>query len=55
MRKIKAMPCNELAVRQWLGKHHPYDTPEIMCLNAGASGKYIEWMRDNACKDKPTQ
>jgi len=29
----------------WLESNHPYETPEILCLSADASEKYLQWMR----------
>lgn len=28
----------------WLKNNHPYDTPEIICLNAKASRDYHNWL-----------
>ena len=33
------------AVIAWLKQHHPYETPEILCLNTASSREYLEWMR----------
>lgn len=42
---IKATPSQSAAVIKWLEQHHPYDTPEILCLEAAASSDYLQWMR----------
>lgn len=42
---IKTTEANRQAVMAWLEKNHPYDTPEILCLDAEASRDYLHWMR----------
>jgi periplasmic divalent cation tolerance protein len=42
---IKTTQLNKQAVITWLQKHHPYETPEILCLTAEASSAYMKWMR----------
>ncbi|MDX8403811.1 MAG: divalent-cation tolerance protein CutA [Mariprofundaceae bacterium] len=45
--QIKTTLSNKSAVIEWLEKHHPYDIPEILCLNADASRSYLEWASAN--------
>lgn len=45
--KTTATAC-EAAV-DWLNKHHPYETPEIIILQGSASSNYLEWMRATTC------
>ncbi|MES0372146.1 MAG: divalent-cation tolerance protein CutA [Mariprofundaceae bacterium] len=42
---IKTTPAASEALITWLKQHHPYETPEILCLNAESSHEYLEWMR----------
>ena len=32
------------ALLDWLQKNHPYDTPEIITIDARAYGKYVKWL-----------
>jgi periplasmic divalent cation tolerance protein len=31
-------------LEQFIQKHHPYDTPEILCWQATASAAYGQWV-----------
>lgn len=42
---IKTTRTNAGPTIAWLKKNHPYDTPEILCLDAEASSDYLQWMR----------
>lgn len=42
---IKAPLQHCKAVMQWLGEHHPYDTPEIVVLEGQAAKGYAAWMQ----------
>lgn len=42
---IKTTEAASESVIAWLKQHHPYETPEILCLNAEASREYLEWIR----------
>ncbi|MDX8395209.1 MAG: divalent-cation tolerance protein CutA [Mariprofundaceae bacterium] len=41
---IKTTVQYQQAVMEWLETFHPYDVPEIICLDATTSGAYAEWM-----------
>jgi len=41
-----SVETSDEAVR-WLEQHHPYETPEIICLNADASDAYMQWLRQS--------
>jgi periplasmic divalent cation tolerance protein len=41
---IKTDEMHRDAVILWLEAHHPYDTPEIITLNAKASSEYHNWL-----------
>jgi periplasmic divalent cation tolerance protein len=42
---IKTTEEASASVIAWLKQHHPYETPEILCLNAESSRAYLKWMR----------
>lgn len=42
---IKTTHANARLAIAWLEENHPYDTPEILCLDAEASRDYLQWMR----------
>ena len=42
---IKTTGAASESVIAWLKQHHPYETPEILCLNTESSHEYLEWMR----------
>jgi periplasmic divalent cation tolerance protein len=42
---IKTTEAASEAVIAWLKQHHPYETPEILCLSAESSRAYLQWMR----------
>ncbi|HKI59651.1 MAG TPA: divalent-cation tolerance protein CutA [Mariprofundaceae bacterium] len=44
---IKTTAQGRAAACAWLDKFHPYETPEIVCLEANASSAYMKWLRDN--------
>lgn len=31
----------------WLEAHHPYETPEIICLQGASGAAYLQWLRDS--------
>ena len=42
---IKTRAARFDEVRDWLGEHHPYDTPEVLALPVTAgSAAYLEWL-----------
>jgi len=43
---IKTRPQLQAAVVGWLEANHPYELPEIVCLDAEASPAYAAWVRD---------
>ncbi len=44
---IKTACGADSAICNWLEKHHPYETPEIVFLKGDASSAYLKWLRDN--------
>jgi len=45
---IKFLPEQEKPLTDWIGRHHPYDTPEWVVAEASAVGeKYLSWARAN--------
>jgi len=42
---IKTTEEASTSVVVWLEQNHPYETPEILGLNAASSRGYLEWMR----------
>lgn len=42
---IKTDEAHQNQVITWLEANHPYDTPEIITLNARSSGKYSTWLQ----------
>ncbi|MFC1536979.1 divalent-cation tolerance protein CutA [Pseudomonadota bacterium] len=42
---IKTTEEVSASVVAWLEQNHPYETPEILGLNAASSRDYLEWMR----------
>lgn len=45
--QIKTTPPHADEVVSWLQQHHPYDTPEIICLTGEAAGGYADWLLEN--------
>ncbi|MFQ5582250.1 MAG: divalent-cation tolerance protein CutA [Mariprofundaceae bacterium] len=43
---IKTTVAGKAAVISWLEQYHPYDLPEIICLDASASASYAAWIKD---------
>ncbi len=43
--EIKTLAEVADAAVAWLREHHPYDTPEVVMLDAGADAAYAAWMR----------
>lgn len=41
---IKTNESHQQAVITWLESNHPYETPEIISLNAEASQAYNDWL-----------
>ncbi len=39
----------------WLKQHHPYDLPEILCMDAKTSSAYLQWIHVNTCNSNPTR
>ena len=44
---IKTDAAHVEAVITWLEANHPYDTPEIITLNAKASSDYQNWLSNS--------
>ena len=42
---IKTDEIHQADVTAWLKANHPYDTPEIISLNAKASAEYQHWLQ----------
>ncbi len=42
---IKTDEAHQDKVVAWLKANHPYDTPEIISLNAKASAEYQHWLQ----------
>ena len=42
---IKTDKAHQADVTAWLEANHPYDTPEIISLNAKASAEYQHWLQ----------
>ncbi len=42
---IKTDEAHQQAVITWLEANHPYDTPEIISLDAKASAQYEHWLQ----------
>ena len=42
---IKTDEAHQEDVIAWLEANHPYDTPEIISLNAKASAEYQHWLQ----------
>ena len=46
---IKFVAVRETELEQWLGAHHPYETPQWICCPAMAgSEKYLNWVVENS-------
>lgn len=43
---IKTSQQKRPAAIAWLMQQHPYEVPEIICLNAGATDPYANWLND---------
>lgn len=43
--QIKLLPEQRDAALAWLEAHHPYQTPELVSLDAQADFRYVEWMQ----------
>jgi len=41
---IKTLPALADMLITWLAQHHPYDTPEILLLDASANTDYARWV-----------
>jgi periplasmic divalent cation tolerance protein len=41
---FKTSAARALELEQFIQKHHPYDTPEILCWHATASVAYGQWV-----------
>ena len=44
---IKTDEAHQNQVITWLEANHPYDTPEIISLNAKASTQYTHWLESS--------
>ncbi|HKI62831.1 MAG TPA: divalent-cation tolerance protein CutA [Mariprofundaceae bacterium] len=42
---FKTSARKQEALMNWLIGQHPYDTPEIICRECGASSDYADWLR----------
>jgi len=45
---IKTCAETEAKAVDWLEKHHPYDVPEIICLQGAAAQAYRDWLQQQA-------
>jgi len=43
---IKTTAAGKTAVINWLERQHPYDLPEIVCLDGEASSAYAAWVAE---------
>lgn len=43
--QIKTSKTHLKAAAAWLKTHHPYELPEIICLNAKTSRDYHDWLQ----------
>ena len=43
--------CDEIIA--WLERQHPYDTPEIIVLEAQAAGNYADWAKKTTTTANP--
>lgn len=43
---IKTTCEREVAVVDWLGKHHPYETPELLLQQVRVSDEYGQWVQE---------
>jgi len=43
---IKTSAASETQAIGWLEEHHPYDTPEIICLQGTSAEAYGAWLRN---------
>ncbi len=41
---IKTSVAKATAAEAWLLQHHPYETPEVVRLEASASSAYADWL-----------
>ncbi|MDQ7011637.1 MAG: divalent-cation tolerance protein CutA [Mariprofundaceae bacterium] len=44
---IKTTAAGKASVMGWLDRHHPYDLPEIICLDGEASSAYAAWVAED--------
>ena len=44
---IKTVEEKTPSLIEWLTRHHPYDTPEIVKLDGHAADAYMQWLRDS--------
>ena len=44
---IKTSPERRLALEAFLREHHPYETPELLVLDAGGSAAYLDWIGES--------
>ncbi len=52
---IKTTEATSEPAIAWLKQHHPYDLPEILCMDAKTSSAYLQWMHVNTCNSNPTR
>ncbi|OIO68495.1 MAG: hypothetical protein COW19_01135 [Zetaproteobacteria bacterium CG12_big_fil_rev_8_21_14_0_65_55_1124] len=50
---IKAPLSRRNEIISWLQQHHPYDTPEIIALEAQAAKAYADWVEKTASVSNP--
>ena len=43
---IKTSNEKRAALVDWLMKQHPYDVPEIICMDGDATDPYADWLND---------
>jgi periplasmic divalent cation tolerance protein len=44
---IKTSPERLAALQSWLLAHHPYETPELLVLDAGGGDAYLRWIGES--------
>ena len=42
---IKTLPALRDALQAFVAEHHPYELPQFVCVIAGASKAYADWVR----------
>ena len=46
---VKFASSRAVAIEQWMKRHHPYETPQWLCVPAIAGAeKYLNWVIENS-------